>query len=115
MAEQRIPGRDGTTTIISDSFAPYGSIPGTPTPVEDPSKWREQTLSEAEVLARYRWTPEQLVVAREHGGFPWGELKTDATLRFGISVFFKGTPRRETRAADLDNYDQAMTALGYRR
>jgi hypothetical protein len=77
--EQRIPGRGGSTTIISDSFAPFGEVSvGPPVRQEDPSTYAPRDLEEAQVLRRYSWTPEDLQAASLIG-FPapvWSGYKT---------------------------------------
>ena len=73
MAKQRITGRDGTTTVISDSYAPHGTIvTGPPTPVEDPTRWQPKTLPLADVAKRYGGASadELLMAWPETAGFP---------------------------------------------
>ena len=70
MAEQRIVGRDGTITIISDSWAPFGTLSGPPTPAEDSSKWKVVKWKYDDVITRYGWGDDDYAQARARCGFP---------------------------------------------
>lgn len=60
MATTVIPGRNGTATLVSDTFSPYGEAPKAPEPVDDPSGWHPRRLSEKDVLARLRMSADEL-------------------------------------------------------
>jgi len=60
MAVEQIVGRDGTVTVVSDSYG-WGSIStGGPTRQEDSTQYEPRTLSEDEVCRRYKATKEEL-------------------------------------------------------
>ena len=70
MAEQRIPGRNGGATIISDSYAPFGVIQGPAEPADNPEKYRTVLLDDDKVCKRYNWNRQQLsdAIAHKEGG-----------------------------------------------
>jgi hypothetical protein len=54
---QKIQHSDGTVTVISDTYAPFGTLPITAERADDPARWQPKRISEREVLKRYGWTP----------------------------------------------------------
>ena len=77
MANQIIPGRDDSTTIVTDSYAVFGELQaGPPIPVEDSAKWQAAELDEPAVCRRYSVTPDVLTdgkldtTFRSHPGRP---------------------------------------------
>jgi hypothetical protein len=74
--ETRIPGRDGTVTVVSDSYAPFGSIAGSTAPAEDPAKWEVRWLNERDVKRLCLFTDEQFATARSFLGFPTPRVVT---------------------------------------
>jgi hypothetical protein len=73
MAVQHIPGRNGTITVINDSYAPFGEIAGPAEPAEDPSRYRpSRKMWKSDVLRKQQWTAEQLETAIAYRGFPKG-------------------------------------------
>jgi hypothetical protein len=59
--EQRIPGKHGTTTVVTDSYG-FGSIAvGPAEPPDDPARYVRKVFSERELCARYGVTPETLL------------------------------------------------------
>ena len=81
MSEQRIPGRDGSVSVVSDS---YGTtvVTGPPEPAEDPSKWQSKTHTDDEIKKLLNITQEQLDMARGFLGFPGGTLAT--SVKFSL-------------------------------
>ena len=71
MANQIIPGRDDTTTIVTDSYAVFGELQaGPPIPVEDSAKWQAAELDEPAVCRRYSVTPDVLTDWQARYNFP---------------------------------------------
>ena len=103
----KIPGRDGSVTLISDSYAPFGTIQPGPTVAEDPSKWEIRWLDEADIQRRYRWTSEQIDDAIALVTFPKPYVST--TTQFG-SFQLKRT--RRWRENDLSKWDERIASLG---
>jgi hypothetical protein len=71
MAEEHITGRDGSTTIVTTSYAPFGEKVegGPPARPEDPSKWRVAFWTREDICSELGLTDSQFGVARTLG-FP---------------------------------------------
>jgi len=70
MANATITNRDGSTTIISDSYAPFGEAPVAPVRPENPDLWRPATLDGPATCKRYGATIEELFAWQDLIGFP---------------------------------------------
>jgi hypothetical protein len=99
MAEQRLPGRDGTVTVIHDSNAPFGEINGVPEPPDDPSKWHSKRIKDIDYQKRRGWTDEQFATARDYCGFPAGQLMQRAK-RFSWTRSGRNTRRPTSRSGN---------------
>ena len=70
MSEQRIPGRNGTATIVGTSYSVFGEIAGLPEPTEDPSKWRSPEFNYSGVFKRYGLNSDAEYDRLRADGFP---------------------------------------------
>ena len=84
MAEERVTGRDGSVTIISDSYGTTRAV-GAPEPPDDPTRWSPPTLSETDLLKRYDCTKDQIDQWIIGFQFP-RQMMTKSRLKFGSFV-----------------------------
>ena len=105
MSETRIPGRDGSTTIVTDSYAPFGEIQTGPPARPEPARVEPVRLTDTAVCKRYRgMTPEKLRVARARLGFPNGELLTTTS--------WPSNQVRKTWLKDIEKWEEAAREVG---
>jgi hypothetical protein len=105
MAEQRIVGRDGTVTILSDSYGESAFI-GPPNPAENPSKWVATKLTDEESELLTGLNAEQRRVAEAYLGHPKGEIVHVA--KFGVWP----TSKRVTYKDDVEKWKERVAAAG---
>jgi hypothetical protein len=110
MAEERIVGKDGSVTIIHDSFSPYGQrLVGLSEPPDDPRRYEVPSLDEAPVCERYGCTPDDLVAWRPYG-FP-EPTQTRRKTRFGS---WKVSVVRSWNVSVLERWEAAIVELAER-
>jgi hypothetical protein len=101
------PGRNGTTTVHTDSFAVFGEIQtGPPITPDDPTRWHPVLLTEEEVCKRYDATPDDLIAWQQRFGFPAPRTK-QAVSRFSWAV----RTVRSFVLDELDAWDEAVLAV----
>ena len=110
MATERIVGRDGTVTIVSDSYAPFGELPVAPTRAEDPAAWHPQRMTEKAVCGRYGATVDDLIAWQEAYGFPKPSKNVLRTVCGSWSL----DRVREWDIPDLDAFDARIRAMAAR-
>jgi hypothetical protein len=86
----------------------YGtSVIAPPDKPEDPSRWRQQQLTDSELLKRHKWTAAQLAAARIDLGFPQERVFT--TIPVGDWAV-KTTRRTDLR--DVEKWESSARSLG---
>ena len=110
MAERTIiQHADGTATEICDSYALFGTIDvGPPVKAEDPTRYQSRTVTEAELLKRRGWTPEQLETALGFLGHPQGEPRQSPKFSFRMKCW------RVWRETDLERWEQHYRSLKFK-
>ena len=112
----RFLNRDGSTSIVSDSFAVYGEIQtGGPDYQEDSTRWHPKTLSMKETSSRYGNATEQEL------RFDWRTLSFPEPIigKSKQKFYADGLPRPAvvtyTWSVDaLDEFDQRILAMAKR-
>jgi hypothetical protein len=109
MANQISPGRDGSMTVYSDTYALHGElIVGPPTVAEDPSKWHPVIVEEAEVCKRYNATPDDLMAWRQF------KFPTPRTKQIASRFSWWTKVKRSYVEEDLDRWDDSIRDLAAR-
>jgi hypothetical protein len=81
--EQRIPGRNGTTSVISDGSVAGRSVSiGGPDPVDHPERWHPKDFTGDELARRYGVDADDIFDWETRFGFPRGEARQHS--RFGV-------------------------------
>ena len=70
MAEQRIPGRDGSVTIVSDSYAPFGEIQVGPPIRPEPVRATDQKFNRKQLGKYLNSSDDELQELMDLPGFP---------------------------------------------
>ena len=108
MANQIIAGKGGTSTVISDTFSPYGEVTHGPSRVDDPEQWHPQLVSQRDTCKRYNnATIDDLFAWQSEFGFP----KPARTVqRFKVGEFGFQTIH-DWSVEQLDAFDDRIRAM----